>query len=207
MHNSRDFISPNSKESHSVQHAYLLGVTVSTTTWLMHMLSVESTHPWGAPVLTVRVLDVISPSLTCCFLSVRKFVIHWQVVAGTVSWVSLVRRTSGMMVLNAELKSTNSILAYVTVKIWFLPLASFLCYFIILSMCICHAVGEIVTSRGYACWTEWLSSEFGGLESRLINWRTGHTSPAFFWKLHNADEFKGVTHSYSVPSSVVCVFF
>src|SRR4029434_11029865 len=36
----------------------------------------ESTHPWGAPVLTVRVLDVISPSLTCCFLSIRKFVIH-----------------------------------------------------------------------------------------------------------------------------------
>src|SRR4029434_7470407 len=43
----------------------------------------ESTHPWGAPVLTVRVLDIISPSLTCCFLSIRKFVIHWQVEAGS----------------------------------------------------------------------------------------------------------------------------
>lgn len=39
--------------------------------------------------------------------SVRKFVIHWQVQAGTVSWVSLVRMTSGLMVFNAKLKSMN----------------------------------------------------------------------------------------------------
>ena len=51
-------------------------------------------------------------------------------------------------------------------KIWFLPLASFLCYLITLSMCISHVVGEIVASRGYACCTEWLSSEFGDIESR-----------------------------------------
>lgn len=49
-------------------------------------------------------MNEISPSLTCCFLYVRKI---------KVSWVSLVRKTSGMMVLNAELKSTNRILAYV----------------------------------------------------------------------------------------------
>ena len=36
----------------------------------------ESTHPWEAPVLIERVLDMIFPSLTCCLLSVRKFVIH-----------------------------------------------------------------------------------------------------------------------------------
>ena len=93
----------------------------------------------------------------------------------------------------------------------FLYKSSFLCYFIIL---IFHAVWDIVTSRGYTCWTEWLSSQFGGLESRikccdpcwcakesqlvvicarLINWRTGHASPIIFWKQHNADDFEGVT--------------
>lgn len=30
----------------------------------------------GAPVLMVRVLDIIFPGLSCCFWSVRKFVIH-----------------------------------------------------------------------------------------------------------------------------------
>src|SRR4029434_10986167 len=36
------------------------------------------------------------------------------------------------------------LVVHVTVKIWFLPLASFLCYLITLSMCISHVVGEIV---------------------------------------------------------------
>ena len=62
-------------------------------------------------MLIVQVLDVLFPSLTCCLLSVRKFVINSQVEAGTVSWVSLVWRTFGMMVLNTVLKSTNRILA------------------------------------------------------------------------------------------------
>ncbi len=71
----------------------------------------ESTHPWGAPVLIVIVLDVSLSSLTSCCLSVRKLVIHWQMEVGTESWVSLSERRSGMMVLKAELKSTNNILA------------------------------------------------------------------------------------------------
>ncbi len=71
----------------------------------------ESTHPWGAPVLIVIVLDVSLSSLTSCCLSVRKLVIHWQMKVGTESWVSLSERRSGMMVLKAELKSTNNILA------------------------------------------------------------------------------------------------
>ena len=36
----------------------------------------ESTHPWGAPILTVRIFDVVFPSLTCCFLFIRKLCIH-----------------------------------------------------------------------------------------------------------------------------------
>ncbi len=70
----------------------------------------ERTQPWGAPVLIVRVLDENFPSLTSCCLSVRKLVIHWQTEVGTESRVSLARRRFGMIVLKAELKSTNRIL-------------------------------------------------------------------------------------------------
>ncbi|KAF7643464.1 hypothetical protein LDENG_00239040 [Lucifuga dentata] len=48
------------------------------------------------------------PSLTCCQLSDRKSVIHLQVESG--SWESLSCSRAGMIVLNAELKSTNRIL-------------------------------------------------------------------------------------------------
>ncbi len=51
------------------------------------------------------------PSLINCCLSVQKLVIHWQMEVGTDSCVSLSVRRSGMMVLKAELKSTNKILA------------------------------------------------------------------------------------------------
>ncbi len=70
----------------------------------------ERTQPWGAPVLIVRVLDENFPSLTSCCLSVRKLLIHWQTEVGMESWVSLGRRRFGMIVLKAELKSTNRIL-------------------------------------------------------------------------------------------------
>ncbi len=73
----------------------------------------ERTQPWGAPVLFVWVLDENFPSLTSCFLSVRKLVIHWQMEVGTESCVSLFWRMSWMMVLKAELKSTNRILTQV----------------------------------------------------------------------------------------------
>ncbi len=67
----------------------------------------ERTQPWGAPVLIVRVPDENFPSFTACCLSVRKLVIHWQMEVGTESCVSLFWRVSGMMVLKAELRSTN----------------------------------------------------------------------------------------------------
>ncbi len=70
----------------------------------------ERTQPWGAPVLIVRVLDESFSSLTSCYLTVRKLVIHWQTEVGTENCVSLFWRVYGMMVLKAELKSTNRIL-------------------------------------------------------------------------------------------------
>ncbi|XP_058015868.1 RING finger protein 141 isoform X1 [Ahaetulla prasina] len=46
----------------------------------------ESTQPWGGAVLIVQVTDVILLSFTCCFLFVRKLMIHLQVCLGTASW-------------------------------------------------------------------------------------------------------------------------
>lgn len=40
----------------------------------------QDTTVW-APVLMVQGLDVMPPNLTCCPLSVRKLMIHWQVEA------------------------------------------------------------------------------------------------------------------------------
>uniref|UniRef100_A0A8C6KC52 L1 transposable element RRM domain-containing protein n=1 Tax=Nothobranchius furzeri TaxID=105023 RepID=A0A8C6KC52_NOTFU len=71
----------------------------------------ERTQPCGEPVLTVRRSETFFPSLTCCFLSVRKSVIHLQMGSGTFIWDILSWRRSGRIVLNAELKSTNNILA------------------------------------------------------------------------------------------------
>ncbi len=98
------------------------------------------TQPWGAPVLIVKVLDIqkkciawmhwkslwIKASAKCInvnvngwefsqrhYLSIRKLVIHWQTEMGMDNCVSLFWRVSGMMVLKAELKSTNRILTLV----------------------------------------------------------------------------------------------
>ncbi len=57
-----------------------------------------------------QLFDMHFCSLTSCCLSVRRLVIHWQIELGTESWISLVWRSVGMMVLKAELKSTNWIL-------------------------------------------------------------------------------------------------
>lgn len=67
----------------------------------------------GALELIVQVLQVNLLSLTSCCLSVRKLVIHSQIDMGTESWCSLVWSIAGMMVLNAAVKSTKRILAYV----------------------------------------------------------------------------------------------
>ncbi len=61
-------------------------------------------------MLNVQVLDENFPSLPSCCLSVRKLLIHSQMEVGTESGVNLGRRRFGMMVLKAELKSTNRIL-------------------------------------------------------------------------------------------------
>ncbi|XP_071378770.1 scavenger receptor cysteine-rich domain-containing protein DMBT1-like [Centroberyx affinis] len=53
----------------------------------------------------------------------RKSVIHLQVESGTLSWDSLSCSRAGMIVLKAELKSTNRILAYVPEKSSCLSLA------------------------------------------------------------------------------------
>src|SRR4029434_10068047 len=55
----------------------------------------ESTQPCGAPVLMVRGSETSLPSLTRCFLSDRKSVIHLQVGSGTLSCVSLSWRRAG----------------------------------------------------------------------------------------------------------------
>ncbi len=49
----------------------------------------ESTQPWGAPVLIVRVLDVYFPSLTSCCLSVRKLLVSASVVTPTDRWLNV----------------------------------------------------------------------------------------------------------------------
>ena len=61
----------------------------------------------------IWVFEVNFPNLTCCSLPVRKLVIHWQVGVGTLSWSSLLCSCPGMIVLKAELKTKNRILAYV----------------------------------------------------------------------------------------------
>jgi len=55
--------------------------------------------------------EMCFPSSICCFLSDRKSVIHLQVESGTLSWESFSSSRAGMIVLKAELKSTNRILA------------------------------------------------------------------------------------------------
>ncbi len=49
----------------------------------------------------------IFPALTSCCPVCQKLMIHWQTEVGTESWVSLGRRRFVMIVLKAELKSTN----------------------------------------------------------------------------------------------------
>ena len=70
------------------------------------------THPWGAPVFSVMVLEVLLPTRTACGLPVRESnsQLHREVLSP--SWPSLWMRCWGMIVLNAELKSMNSILTY-----------------------------------------------------------------------------------------------
>jgi len=58
-----------------------------------------------------RGVSHVSPASRACFLLDRKSVIHLQVESGTLGWESLSRNRAGMIVLKAELKSRNRILA------------------------------------------------------------------------------------------------
>lgn len=55
----------------------------------------ESRQPCGVPVLVVRGIDRLVPSLTCCFLLVTKFVIHSQIGWGTCNCSSLLWKWLG----------------------------------------------------------------------------------------------------------------
>ena len=64
-------------------------------------------------MLRVRVDEVWGPILTLCGLFQRKSSIHVHRELLRPRLLSFVTSLCGMMVLNVELKSTNSILAYV----------------------------------------------------------------------------------------------
>ncbi len=76
------------------------------------VIRVQGEEQWGenTALRGTSVGGVAVLSLTSCWLSVRKLVIHWQIVLETESWVSLGWRSVAMLVLKAELKSTNMIL-------------------------------------------------------------------------------------------------
>lgn len=72
-----------------------------------------STHPWGGgAVLSVMVLDLIFPTCTVWGPSVRKTRILLQVEVLSLSRSSLPISCWAMMVLNAKIKSVNSILRW-----------------------------------------------------------------------------------------------
>lgn len=62
------------------------------------------THPCAEPVLSVMLEQQCGPSLTDCGWSFKKFLIHRKVVERP-RYSSFCTRVSGMMLLNAELKS------------------------------------------------------------------------------------------------------
>lgn len=62
-------------------------------------------------VLSVMVVEQLWPDLTCWGLLVRKSMIQLQMELQIQRSTSLVISLEGVTVLNAELKSTNSILA------------------------------------------------------------------------------------------------
>lgn len=73
------------------------------------VICAECEDHWGqdtplgvSPVLTGQG-EVKSPSLTCCLLSVRKQLIHWQVYGHILRW----DRSSRVIVLNGDFKSEN----------------------------------------------------------------------------------------------------
>src|SRR4029434_11313041 len=68
----------------------------------------------------------------CGLLSDRKSVIHWQVESGTLSWESLSCSRAGMMVLKAELKSTNYSIILLTIILSLLFLRECVCFSLLL---------------------------------------------------------------------------
>lgn len=67
-----------------------------------------STQPCEVPVFRLRVEEVRLPTLTCCGRSVRKSMTHEHSKEPRPRLSSLLTSLWGIMVLNTELKSTNS---------------------------------------------------------------------------------------------------
>ena len=72
-----------------------------------------NTQPCGAPVLSVRLEEVMLPSRTACGLPVRKFSIQLHMERLMFRSCSFMMSLDGTMVLKAELMSIKSIRTYV----------------------------------------------------------------------------------------------
>ncbi len=70
-----------------------------------------STHPCGDPVLTVIILDVVLTNHTVCCLSVKKSKIYLHMPGSAPSNNNFSISCCGKIIMNAELKSINNILA------------------------------------------------------------------------------------------------
>ncbi len=87
-----------------------LELNLAVQSWVSSVKSsVLSTQPCGAPVLSVVVLEVLWPTRTDCGLPVKKSRIQLQRELLRPSRLNLLM-SWGIIVLNAELKSMNSIL-------------------------------------------------------------------------------------------------
>ncbi len=90
-----------------------LELNLAVQSWVSSVKSSGlSTQPCGAPVLSVVVLEVLWPTRTDWGLPVKKSRIQLQRELLRPSRLNLLMSCCGIIVLNAELKSMNSILTY-----------------------------------------------------------------------------------------------
>lgn len=82
-----------------------------------------------------------------------QFVIHWQVMAGTLRWVSLEQRVSGMMGLNAELKTTNRIVTHFHGALWGAECSTVPCW--LNHPLTCLASRETAGGQARGLWCPW----------------------------------------------------
>ncbi len=95
-----------------------LELNLAVQSWVSSVKSSGlSTQPCGAPVLSVVVLEVLWPTRTDWGLPVKKSRIQLQRELLRPSRLNLLMSCCGIIVLNAELKSMNSILTYESANI------------------------------------------------------------------------------------------